>query len=114
MKNPRRIGNAGGSVEVEGLATSAHDAPVAGGAAIKFGLTPLQVTHALIIARDVAGQIAERRRRHYEITGEHEPPHPGLAELLLRRQPHLPGPGGRGRPKELARLLLKRVRLWTL
>lgn len=109
MKNPRRIGNAGGLAEVEGLATSAYDAPVAGSAAIKFGLTPLQVTHALIIARDVAYQIADRKRRYHEITGDHLRPHPGLADLLLKLQPHLPGPGGRGRPKELARLLLRGV-----
>ena len=109
MKNPRRIGNAGGSVEVEGLATSAHDALDAGGAAIKFGLTPLQVTHALIIARNVAGHIARRKRDYVEFTGEPWPPHPALADLLMRSMPHLCGPGARGRPKALARALLRGV-----
>ena len=109
MKNPRRWHRAEGSYRAADLTTGTNDATQAGGAAIKFGLTPLQVTHALIITRNVTGHIAERKRRYYEFFGEPMPPHPGLAELLLKSQPHLSGLGGRGRPKELARLLLKGV-----
>jgi len=72
-----------------------------GVAARKFGLSLLQVSHALTIARDVAGYIAEGRRRGG--------PRWGTIDLLIRRQPHLVGPGGRGRPKELARYILAGV-----